>query len=133
LDWYAHFTLEKSSKVRFAQKIIDLLDIAGQTCEKLSEIDANSQDELQDLCKRFVELCKVRFPVPSLLLSYPDFSSQDVKLSMRDHLDHIIDNNPYRNVISSYGAKKGLEVAAMKTSLIHSQLQDLSLELQSQK
>lgn len=41
---------------------------------------------------------------------------------MRDQLNYLIDNSPYRTSVTTYGAKKNLEIQTMKIDLLQQQL-----------
>jgi len=93
------------------EKVIKLLELAAKTCQRLGLTDATQQESLQELCEEYM-----------LLL-------EEIQSSLRNHLRHLINNNPYRNSITIYGTKQDLELANMKTAIIQKLLLNVKQSL----
>lgn len=92
------------------QRVLDLLALCGRTVNLLTSFDASHVPEVKQQAEIFVAGCE---EVKGHLLS------QLENLSVTDSAA------PYRNSISTYSARKELDIAAHKTALVRSHLESL--------
>eukprot|EP01125_Pyxidicula_operculata_P001085 TRINITY_DN10976_c0_g1_i1.p1 TRINITY_DN10976_c0_g1~~TRINITY_DN10976_c0_g1_i1.p1 ORF type:complete len:114 (+),score=4.77 TRINITY_DN10976_c0_g1_i1:37-378(+) len=90
------------------ESVIKLVSIASQTCEELGAVDKGSEDTLRQCATEYIKHC------------------QNIKTEIIAQLTHLVENSPYKCNLTSYTSKRELEVAHMKTIVIHQLLQSFS-------
>jgi ABC-type transporter Mla subunit MlaD len=93
------------------QKIISLLETASQACDQLTALDEANSENIKKLIADYVG------------------GVRDVQKGLRDQLNHLIDNSPYRTSVTTYGSKKNLEIQTMKIDLLQQQLAQMKKSL----